>query len=765
MFQSSLASTSNDNLRFEREKVRWPVYIIALLGLFFNFIYFGIEWVTEPIPLREHFIEDLPQHLIIVSMIVLFPLVAFMAHHVVAGYRLSEYSRRLESEMKVQNEQLVDLMNFSENIMNSVNDLIFVIGSDGRFQFVGGNCLGMIGCEPGSLVGRQFIELVAPGSVAKAVSSFESILRGIDVPPYEVEVRGSGGDNKYIEISSTAYQEDEGISAQVGVARDVTERKRLEQHVIKRNRELAALNTVAAAIGHSLELDDVLSSALDQMAALTQVDRAGIYLYNAVDRALELKASRGRGWEESDRIVYGEGAIGRAAEKGSPVLLNIEEHPEEMSSLACDEEVVSLAAIPIKYSGRLVGMLAVASGEPDNFPRENIDLLKVISSQIAMAVENALLYQDAQLKASELADRNRELALATDEISNLIAVAEIERSFSVRSKNQHLVKCWEVKDCTQVDCPSYKSQNLRCWQVAGTHCGGQVQGVFAQKFGQCEKCEVYRMARPNRLTAIGESFNNMMAMLERKVEEQQQLQEQLVQSTKLAAIGELAANIAHEINNPLTGVLSHAALLSRSLPAGDPVTDKIEVITNETLRARDIVRNLLDFSRKESLKKQKISITQIMDETLLLVRQQAELANIEIKLHYAADLPSLYVDPNQMKQIFINIINNALYAIQTGGILTITIEAEKPESRRPWVEISFSDNGKGIPPDKLGKVFDPFFTSKDAGEGTGLGLSISKRMVEEHGGSIEVKSRVGEGSTFIVKLPTANISTNFHRVA
>ncbi len=742
--------------------------MMAGLGVFINALYFGLELLTGPEEFLSHFAANLPEHLFIASLIVIFPLVAYLSHHVVAGYRLSEYSRRLELEMKTRNKQLIDLMNFNENIMSSVNDLIFVIGSDGRFQFVGGNCSDMLGCEPAALVGHQFIELVAPGSVAVAVNNFESVLRGMEVQPYEVEIRTGEGETRFIEISSTAYHENETVSAQVGVARDVTARKKLEQHVVERNRELAALNAVATAVGHSLELSEVLGAALEQVAALLRVEDACIYVYDTSSRELELRAWKGacvRNKEEAGRLALGETAFGKAAEKGSPILINRRDDPDEVKRLSCDEEVAAIAAIPMRYSGRLVGVLGLASGEADHFSRADIDLMRVVSSQIAMAMDNAMLYQEAQSKARELAARNADLALATDEVSKLIDVAEKERSFAVRSNNPNLVKCWEIKGCTQHNCPSFKSENLRCWQVAGTHCGGEVQGVFAQKFGRCEKCEVYRMARPDMLSEIGEAFNNMMAMLEQKVEEQRQLQEELVQSSKLAAIGELAANIAHEINNPLTGVLGHAVMMSRQAPEGDPFRENLRVIESETIRARDIVRNLLDFSRKEGLKPRKVAIADVLDDTLPLLRKQADLINVEIVQDYARDVPMVYVDVNQMKQIFINILNNALFAMPDGGRLVITIRSEKPDSRRPWVEVSFRDTGAGISEENMDRIFDPFFTSKEAGEGTGLGLSISRRIVEEHGGMLEAESRLGEGSTFTVKLPTANIAKDFRHVA
>ena len=488
----------------------------------------------------------------------------------------------------------------------------------------------------------------------------------------------------------------------------------------------------------------------------------------AAEGTLTLRVWKGGSKEFLSRIGHlelGEGLVGIVAESGQAMARNVEEFPPDTAHAVAGDGVGCVAAVPMQVRGRLIGVLGVGSERRDRFSEADLSLLGAMGSQIAMALENALLFEDLQSKTGELASQNAELAKATQKISLLIAAAEQERSFSVRFDNPGLVKCWEVKKCPHSDCPSYRSENLRCWQVAGTHCGGEVQGVFAQKFGRCEKCEVYQAARADRLAGLGEAFNNMMAMLEQQVEEQRRLQEQLLQSTKLAALGELAANIAHEINNPLTGVLGYAALLQREFSPDDPIGKNLKVIENETIRARDIVRNLLDFARQEGLKKRRTSVREVMDDTLSLLRKQADLINVKVELDYSENVPQVYVDINQMKQVFINILNNALHAMEGGGTLTLSIRSAKPDGKRPWVEVAFTDTGSGIPADKLDLVFNPFYTSKDAGEGTGLGLSVSQRIVEEHGGVIEVASEVGKGSTFTVKLPTANVSTRLKRVA
>jgi two-component system NtrC family sensor kinase len=230
-------------------------------------------------------------------------------------------------------------------------------------------------------------------------------------------------------------------------------------------------------------------------------------------------------------------------------------------------------------------------------------------------------------------------------------------------------------------------------------------------------------------------------------------QRQLVQSAKLAAIGELATNIAYEVNNPLTGVLGYTGLL---LKADDIPADKKEqlrTIERETLRAREILKNLLDFSRRKPPRLAKTDISGLIQDTLLLVKGQARMSNVKIVTDCSGSLPPVAVDIDEMKQVFVNLINNAFFAMPKGGTLTISCSRVRDLSGKDIVAVALADTGHGIPEEHLDKIFDPFFTTRPDGGGTGLGLSISFMVVHNHGGRIEVESKVGKGSIFRVILP------------
>jgi two-component system, NtrC family, sensor kinase len=225
-------------------------------------------------------------------------------------------------------------------------------------------------------------------------------------------------------------------------------------------------------------------------------------------------------------------------------------------------------------------------------------------------------------------------------------------------------------------------------------------------------------------------------------------QAQLVQSTKLAAIGELAANIAHEINNPLTTVLGFASFLSERMPPGDPMREELGLIQEEASRARDIVRDLLQFSRQRDFSPESADVNTVLEQVIAMVRRQGALNAIDVQERYARDLLPVELDVSRIKQVFLNIINNAVYVMPNGGSLTI-----RTETANGGVRIAFEDTGPGIAPEHRDRIFDPFFTTKPEVSGTGLGLSVSLGIVQSHGGSIEVQTEMGRGTTFTIALP------------
>jgi len=239
-----------------------------------------------------------------------------------------------------------------------------------------------------------------------------------------------------------------------------------------------------------------------------------------------------------------------------------------------------------------------------------------------------------------------------------------------------------------------------------------------------------------------------LRMTQRKLEE---AQTQLVQSEKLAGIGQLAAGIAHELNNPLTGIVGFSQLLLGDQTVKGQHRKDIETIHTQAQRSRVIIRNLLQFSRRERVEGKPVSIEPILRSVIDLTRYEFAEAKLTIVTQFAKSLPAVKAEANQLQQVFLNIVTNARQALEEKrGVGRLTIEVGRRGKR---VFIRFIDNGPGIPEEIRNKIFDPFFTTKSPGKGTGLGLSICHGILQQHHGSISVDSRAGEGATFRIELP------------
>jgi len=241
----------------------------------------------------------------------------------------------------------------------------------------------------------------------------------------------------------------------------------------------------------------------------------------------------------------------------------------------------------------------------------------------------------------------------------------------------------------------------------------------------------------------------------------QEAQARLVQTEKLAAIGELVAGVAHELNNPLTSIIGFAQLLQYSDVSEEARRDLSKIVA-QARRTSNIVRGLLDFARQRPPERKPVQINDVLAGTLDLLSYELRTHNVDWTTHFAPDLPLTMADPYQLQQVFVNLVNNARQAMSTahgGGHLTITTELtpstfinHRPGAA-PVIRVIIQDDGPGIPPDELPRIFDPFFTTKPPGEGTGLGLSVCHGIVSEHGGHIWAESEPGQGATFFVELP------------
>jgi len=409
---------------------------------------------------------------------------------------------------------------------------------------------------------------------------------------------------------------------------------------VEPSRHLEILHTVASALSRSLDVEEVLRTALGALTHVTGHEISSLHLVAADGSTLQLRGDRGlserlRGVNRT--LPMGEGLIGHVAASGQTLALTaVTESP---LLFAAAREAVSadgirgFVCVPIRAQGRILGTLSLGRQVPEPFTPAEVQLLEATADQIGVALDNARLYSE----------------------------------------------------------------------------------------------------------------------LRRQLEELKRTQAQLIHAEKLAAVGELAAGVAHEINNPLTTILGEVQLLAMSAPS-DEVRGRLRVIAEESARAAGIVQNLLLFARVYPPQRTLCVVADQIQRVLGLKAYQFQLDNVRVVTDFAP-APPVWADDNQVQQVLLNLVQNAHQAMRAArgrGVLTVRV---RPAEGAVRVEVL--DDGPGIPPEHLPRIFDPFYTTKPPGEGSGLGLSVSYGIVSEHGGKLWAENRPEGGAAFHLELPIA----------
>ena len=401
--------------------------------------------------------------------------------------------------------------------------------------------------------------------------------------------------------------------------------------------------------------------------------------------------------------------------------------------------------VPIKRPARdLSGVLVLGQKlSQQTYDSEDKHLLVAISSQMAIVLENARLYSNA-LQARETLER------WLDSMTDCVMI--VNRTYTVEFMNRAAIdklgsrvgeNCWDATR-KETTCPGCPIQNYARGNKKELH--------YNQNIGDKEYDIVAAsLSNPDGSLSIIEVLRDITERKQME-EREKQLQEELSPSRRLALVGELAAGIAHEVNNPLTGILGFSQRLLRK--STDETTSRdLERIHNEAQRAAKVVRNLLTFARRHEPKKEYSDINESLKKTLELRAYELRTGNIELTVELAPDIPAVMADFDQMQEVFFNIILNAEQAMtKSKGGGKLTINSQKMDG---YIRFSLTDDGPGISAKHLDKLFDPFFTTRGGRGGTGLGLSVCHGIVTEHGGKIYAKSKPGKGATFIVELPYA----------
>ncbi len=288
---------------------------------------------------------------------------------------------------------------------------------------------------------------------------------------------------------------------------------------------------------------------------------------------------------------------------------------------------------------------------------------------------------------------------------------------------------------------------------------GELQWLFEETLrkGYIENYETERITKDGRRITInlsrslikdenGEILGSIAIV--KDITKVKELEKQIQQSDKLALIGQIAAGIAHEIGTPLNVISGNAEYIMMEMGEDNRYKEELETIISQAERIANLIKQLLEFARPRKANYTKANVNVEIFHVVELLKHQFEKSNIKLNLNLSKDIPPIYADCSQIHQVFLNIIVNAIHAINENGLIEIETFA-----RDGYVNIKFKDNGVGILPEHLDKIFEPFFTTKEAGKGTGLGLAVSKRIIDEHNGKIGVESTPGVGTTFTVKIP------------
>ncbi len=401
------------------------------------------------------------------------------------------------------------------------------------------------------------------------------------------------------------------------------------------------------------------------------------------------------------------------------------------------DEQDSWMVVPFAAKGRVTGAIAVR-GEPGRYAPPDLALLEGLVAQASVAIESARLVDLHD-------DGRRSWQEVVDAISPALCI--VDRGGRIRRANRAFAELVNAPPASLIGRP---------WQAfAPPEWAADLQRVLEPQ-GAGREVDLRTGERTYAVTAVPISSTDRSAvvLLFDDQTDRRRLQDQLIQSEKMSAIGQLIAGVAHDLNNPLASVVGFADYLTEVPHVPPSLREPLTVIQEEAERASNIVKNLLSFARKQEHQRRPTALKPLLDATFLLLRNQLMAHRAEARLDVEPDLPMPDIEPNQIQQVFVNLLNNAAQAIaSTGRPGTVIVRA------RRWLDgvaVDVADDGPGMPEALASQVFEPFFTTKPEGEGTGLGLSISQGILREHGGRILLATEEGRGSTFTVQLPLAS---------
>ncbi len=585
------------------------------------------------------------------------------------------------------------------------------------------------------------ILMTAHGSEAIAVEAFRLGARNYLIKPFsEIEAQG---------VINTALRE----------RRLARERDMLLRHLRQRVQELTVLSSIGKSVSSLLDLEELLVRIVEAGVYITRAEEGFLLLRDPNANELYLRAAKNLGEQRAQRLrlPINDGLAGQVVRTGKPIRMD---RVTKGGSLKVKTGflVRAILQVPLTVGDTVIGVLAVDNQQSERAFNENDQyLLSTLADYAAIAIENARLYQ--QIKRSE--ERYRDLFADANDV-----IFTLDKNLAIQSINKAGVSLLH----TSAECLRGSAFEELCipesWQESrllfdSLFSSYSVPPFELQLRPVGDKEEIIIMEISGRLVTEADQEPSIHCIA-RNMTDRRRLEQQLLRSEKLSAIGQLVAGVAHELNNPLTSISGFTQLLLRDDDVVGQVRDDLKQIGTQAERAAKIVQNLLVFAREHKPQRMVADVNEVIKSTLSLRAYQLRVDNIQVVLELDTNLPLTIADPFQLQQVFLNLINNAHQAMverDAPGIMTIrSMALDNPPSSGTTeaiqtIRVAISDTGIGIAPELLNKVFDPFFTTKPVGQGTGLGLSICYGIVHEHNGRIWVESTAGVGTTLFVELP------------
>lgn len=529
----------------------------------------------------------------------------------------------------------------------------------------------------------------------------------------------------------------------------------------------SALNKIATTLTSTLQLDEILTSTVEGIRQLLKVEAASLVLRDDERGELIFKKTLGGepDWIFQYSLKVDRGLIGECITTGQPLMVHdAATDPRFDSGLdgVVGFETRGVLCAPLNARGHTLGAIELINKQEGRFTRYDQDVLVSMGASVANALYNARLFHqitvaNAALEASrfELLRSRSTLQALFDGITAPIYI--VDRDYRLVAAN--------LASAQQAGAAPAALVGQTCYQAlygSTAVCSGcpLVETWSSGKGAQTAQRRWARDDLDRNGTPVEWETNSypirndngqvtQAIVFSQDVTEKRRLEASLAQSEKLAAVGQLAAGVAHEINNPLAAIIANSQLLQRELPVGDDRRESVDLIALAGDRASRVVRDLLDFARQEPYQTAPTDVNASIASALTLVDHEFRTHSLNLILDLEQNLPLIEGGHDRLQGVWLNLLMNARDAVNsTQGEIRLT-------SRRTdgHIVVTVADNGVGIPAERLSRVFEPFYTTKAPGHGTGLGLSVCHQIIKQHGGDIQVSSLPGQGTTFTVSLP------------